>query len=145
MSEKKDQLSDNLSEPDKGKRKYTCQRETGKDGRASTAKATWEATRSNVEEGTRRAKRREVFKRMEPSDDSRRGNCILNPALPYAYLRGTDSFAKLAGDAPLFPRRITPQSVLSAEARAERSLFERVVDGYAGLHENLVGRGRYRI
>jgi len=43
-------------------------------------------------------------------------------------LGGTNSLAQLAGDASLLTRRISSQSMLSSEARTERSLLEGVVD-----------------
>lgn len=54
-----------------------------------------------------------------------------------SHLGGADGLAELAGDAPLFSARVAPQRVLPAEARAKRSLLERVVDGHLGLDENL--------
>lgn len=47
----------------------------------------------------------------------------------YSYrLRGAGGFAQLAGDASFLPRRVSPQGVFSPKPRAERALFERVVD-----------------
>lgn len=44
-------------------------------------------------------------------------------------LRGAYGLAQLASDASLLATRITAQSVLATEARAQWSLLERVVDG----------------
>ena len=43
--------------------------------------------------------------------------------------RRADSLAQLAGNAPLFPCRITPQSMLPAKPRRYWALLERIVDG----------------
>jgi len=57
-----------------------------------------------------------------------------------AHLGGTDGLAQLARDAPLLPAGVAPQGVLSAEARAERTLLERIVDRHLGLEEHLFAR-----
>lgn len=43
-------------------------------------------------------------------------------------LCGADSLTQLARDAALLPRRVAPQQVLAAEARAELSLLKRIID-----------------
>src|SRR5581483_5961259 len=44
-------------------------------------------------------------------------------------LRRTNRLAQLAGDAALFAVRVAAQRMLPAEARRDRVLFERIIDG----------------
>src|SRR5690606_7778053 len=55
-------------------------------------------------------------------------------------LRRAYGFAKLAGDAALFPIRITTQGVFATEARTHLTLFKGVVDGRLGREEILHGQ-----
>lgn len=57
-----------------------------------------------------------------------------------AHLCGADGFAELARDAPFLAAGVAPERVLSAEARAKRSLLEGVVDGHFRLGEHLLSQ-----
>src|SRR5262249_17887187 len=50
-------------------------------------------------------------------------------------LRRADRLAQLAGDAALLAVGIAPQPVLAADARRDRALLERIVEGRLGLEE----------
>jgi hypothetical protein len=51
-------------------------------------------------------------------------------------LSGTGSFTELASNASFLSGWVATQSMLTAEARAQITLLERIVDGHLGLHKD---------
>lgn len=76
---------------------------------------------------------------LEPGQHNRRHDYDIDISLAFqnVHLGWANGFAQLARNASLLAARVTPQRVLPTEARAQRSLFEGVVDGHLRLREHL--------